>query len=150
MGLLAHDQGRFHDALTAYGEAIRLRPEYAAAHINKGSSLQAMGRLDDAAVSLRQALLLEPDNAAALTNLGQVLIEMGDLELLDQAEALCQRALTVAPGLSQAINSLGNVMRLQGRLDDALAYYHQALQMNPRQATPCHNIGKLYQATWSL
>ena len=145
MGLLAHDQGRFHDAVSAYREAIRLRPEYAPAQINLGSSLLAMGRLDDAAESLRQALRLDPDNAAALTNLGQVLIEKGDLEHLDQAEALCQRALTVAPGLAQAMNSLGNVKRLQGRLDEALSYYHNALEMNPRQATPCHNIGKLCQ-----
>jgi tetratricopeptide (TPR) repeat protein len=145
MGLLAHAQRRFPDAVSAYGEAILLRPKFVPAHINQGSTLQAMGRLDDAAVSLRRALELEPDNAAALTNLGQVLIDMKDLDLLDQAEDLCRRALALAPGLWQAINSLGNVLRLKGQIDDALSYYLQSLQINPRQATPCHNIGKLHQ-----
>jgi len=145
MGLLAHEQGHLRDAETAYREAIRLRPDHASAHINLGSTLQALGRLDDAAESLRRANRLEPNNAAALTNLGQVLIEMGDVDLLDEAEKLCRRAVAVAPELTQAINSLGNVFRLQGRLEDAMSCYRRALALDPVRAMPCHNIGKLLQ-----
>jgi len=145
MGLLAQEQGRFADAEAAFGEAIRLRPDHAAAHINLGSALQAEGRLDDAARSLRTAIRLEPANAAALTNLGQVLIDMGDPDLLDEAEELCRRAVAAAPGLTQAINSLGNVFRLQGRLEDAMECYRRAFQLDPLRATPCYNIGKLLQ-----
>jgi tetratricopeptide (TPR) repeat protein len=145
MGLLAHEQKRFTDAEIAYRAAIRLQPRHTSAHVNLGSTLQALGRLEAAAESLRRANSLEPDNAAALTNLGQVLIEMGDLDLLDEAEALCRRALAVTPELTQAINSLGNVLRLQGRLEDAMTCYWRALRIDPRRATPCYNIGKLLQ-----
>jgi tetratricopeptide (TPR) repeat protein len=145
LGLLLHEKKQFTDAEAAYREAIRQRPNYAAAHINLGSTLQAEGRLDDATESLRTANRLEPFNAAALTNLAQVLIDMGEFHLLDEAETLCRRAVAVAPTLSPAINSLGNVLRLQGNFDDAMSFYQRALQLDPGRATPCHNIGKLLQ-----
>jgi tetratricopeptide (TPR) repeat protein len=145
LGLLEHEHGHYAEAETAYHEAIRLRAENAAAHINLGSTHLALGRLDEAALALRTALRLEPDNAAALTNLGQTLIEMGDVALLDQAEELCRHAEAVAPELTQAINSLGNVFRLQGRFEEAESCYQRALRIDPRWAMPCHNIGKLLQ-----
>ena len=121
------------------------RPKYASAHVNLGNALSKLGRFDDAAVALRNALELEPKNAGALTNLAQLLIEMGDVELLDDAKSLLGRALVIAPALTQAINSLGNVFRVQSRFDDAASCYLRALQLDPRRATPCHNLGKLYQ-----
>jgi tetratricopeptide (TPR) repeat protein len=42
LGLLTHDQGRHGEAETAYLEALRLRPAYAAAHVNLGATLLAL------------------------------------------------------------------------------------------------------------
>jgi tetratricopeptide (TPR) repeat protein len=145
MGLLAHEQGRLGDAETAFREAIRVQPEHWFAYNNLGNTLRAMRRHDDAAESFRAAIRLEPRSAAALTNLAQVLIEIGDPALLDQAEELCRRALAVAPELTQAINSLGNVLLLQGRLDDAMSCYQHALQIDPGRVASCLNIGNLFR-----
>jgi tetratricopeptide (TPR) repeat protein len=144
-GLLAHDQRRFADAEAAFREAIRLRPEHWSAHNNLGNTLEALGRLNDATESFRTAIRLEPRSAAALTNLARVLIDSDDPELLDQAEDLCRRALAVAPEMSQATNTLGNVFRLQGRPDEAMACYERALRLDQSSAMPCLNIGKLFQ-----
>src|SRR5262249_44316884 len=114
-GLLAHDRGRYDEAAAAYREAIRLRPRFAAAFISLGEALRGSGHPRAAAETLRAALGPEPDNALALTNLGKVLIEMEDPDRLDEAETLCRRAVARAPRLSQAVNNLGNVLRLQGR-----------------------------------
>ena len=122
-GLLEHDRGRYTKAETAFEEALRLRPKYASAHANLGNALAKLGRFDDAAAALRNALGLEPKNAGSLTNLAQLLIEMGDVEQLDDAKSLLERALIIAPTLTQAINSLGNVFRGQSRFDDAASCY---------------------------
>ena len=145
LGLLAHEQGRLGEAEAAFSKAISLRPDHWSVHNNLGNTFRAMGRLDAAAESFRTAVRLEPGSAAALTNLAQILIESGDLDLLDQAEELCGRALAHSPNLNEAINSLGNVYRLQGRLGDAMSTYQKALRLDPQRATTCLNMGKLLQ-----
>jgi tetratricopeptide (TPR) repeat protein len=145
IGLLAHRQGRFTDAEIAFRESIRLRPKHWSSHNNLATTLQMMSRLNEAAESLRTAIRLEPNSAAALTNLAQVLIDIGDPDLLDQAEELCRSAVKVAPEMISAINTLGNVLRHQGRFDEAMSCYQHALLLDPRAAMPCLNIGKLFQ-----
>jgi tetratricopeptide (TPR) repeat protein len=145
LGLLAYDQRRFADAESACREAIRLNPRFAAAYINLGNALQALRRPVEAVEAMRTALRIEPDNSLGLTNLGQVLSELGDPDLLDEAEGLCRRAEALTPLLPQAPENLGNVLRLQGRLEEALACYKRSLQRDPRRAMPRHYIGQLLQ-----
>ena len=67
------------------------------------------------------ALGIDPNNPLALISLGQALCELADPELLKEAEAVSRRAVALAPRSPQAINNLGKVLRLQGRLDEAAA-----------------------------
>jgi len=143
LGLLASDQGRFAAAEVAYREAIRLQPNSTVFYNNLGNALLARRRWSEAAESLRTALRLDPDNPAALTNLGQVLCEMGDPGVLVEAESICRRALVVAPRLPQATENLGNLLRLQGRFDEAMACYESALKQDPRRSMPLLLMGRL-------
>jgi tetratricopeptide (TPR) repeat protein len=145
MGLLFYDQKMYLEAAEAHQEAIRREPRFAAGFVNLGSALRALGRVVEAVQALRKALELAPDFPAALANLGQFLVDLGDLTQFDEAEAICRRAVAVAPHLPQAFNSLGNVLRLQGRLDDALKCYRQALRSSANDAMARLNIGRTYQ-----
>ena len=91
------------------------------------------------------ALRIEPDNPGAVANLGRTLIEMGDPDLLEEAESLCRRAVDLAPRLPQAVNNLGNVLRLRGKFDEALECFWIALQLDPRRVAPRYNMGQLLQ-----
>jgi tetratricopeptide (TPR) repeat protein len=144
-GLIAYDEGRFTDALSAYLEAIAREPRLTAAHINQANALQALHRSSDAVAALRQALRVEPDNPTALSNLGQVLCDLADPDLLEEAELLCRRAAAVAPGLAQAHEYLGNVLRAAGRMEEALKAFQQSLRVDSRRAAPLFNIGQLLQ-----
>jgi len=142
-GLIAFNQEQYGKAESSFREAIRLKPDYADALVNLGSTRQALGNLADAAKLLRKALRFQLDHVAALTNLGQVLVNIGDWNRLDEAETLCRRAVTLAPRLPQALNGLGNVLRMQRRLEEAMEWYQRALQAEPRWVKTLHNIGHL-------
>jgi tetratricopeptide (TPR) repeat protein len=120
LGLLAFDQRRYTAAEVAYRESIRLRPGFAATFLNLGQTLQALQRGREAAEAHRAAIRIEPNNLLALINLGNVLCELGDPQSLKEAEVVSRRAVGLAPRHPQAIKTLGNVLRLQGRLDPAL------------------------------
>jgi tetratricopeptide (TPR) repeat protein len=143
LGLIAFDQKVFSKAEDLFREALRLRPEYADALVNLGSTLQAAGKFTDAARHFRKALILQPDHVAALTNLAQVLTSIGDPELWNEAEALYCRAVALAPRLLQALNGMGNVLRLQGRLHEATPWYERALRIDPAWPKTWLNMGHL-------
>ena len=63
-------QGKLDEAIAAYREAIRLKPDYAEAHSNLGIALAGQGKLDEAIAEYREAIRLKPDYAAAHNNLG--------------------------------------------------------------------------------
>jgi tetratricopeptide (TPR) repeat protein len=127
LALLSHSQGRYAESEAACREAIRLSPRLTAAYINLGNSLSALDRPAQAALALRAALGIEPHNYVALMNLGAVLCDLNDHRLLSEAESLCRRAVSLAPQVSQGHRILGNILRLQGRHDEAKACFERGL-----------------------
>jgi tetratricopeptide (TPR) repeat protein len=135
-GLLAVDQGRHSDAEAAFREALRLRPKFVPAHINLANAQLALGQPGRAADALRAALRIAPNNALALTNLGRTLAQQRAPALLDEAETLCRRAVAVAPGLAHAINNLADVLRIRGKLDEAIEWQRKGRQPPRAPAGP--------------
>ena len=60
-GFALQAQGKLDDAIGAYREAIRLKPDYAEAFYNLGSVLNELGRFDEADQALDEARRLKPD-----------------------------------------------------------------------------------------
>jgi Tfp pilus assembly protein PilF len=73
-------QGRLNRRLPAerdFREAIRLRPEYADAHLNLALTRRLAGDLEGAERSLRRALLWDPELRNAWAELGNLYLQMG-------------------------------------------------------------------------
>ncbi|MHB1559010.1 MAG: tetratricopeptide repeat-containing sulfotransferase family protein [Isosphaeraceae bacterium] len=119
LGLLAHARGHHDYAETAFREAIRLGPPSVAKFLNLSNTFLARGCLAEAAKVLRRALEVQPQHAVAMTNLGRILAELRDRDRLDEAEALCRRAVELATELPHALNNLAHVLRIRGRLEEA-------------------------------
>lgn len=145
LGRLAFDERRFDDAEAAYRTAIHVQPEFAVAYRNLASTLLGRRCWVDAVDVLRAHLRIEPDDPGSWTNLARALGEQGDPALLGEAEAACRRALTVHPGYADALDILGNVLRVRGHLDEAVACYQLALQIDPRRASSHRYFGQVLQ-----
>jgi tetratricopeptide (TPR) repeat protein len=145
LGLLASGRRRHAEAESACREAIRLLPRFPAAYINLANALMSQNRRAEAIEKLRTALSIEPDHVTALTNLSYALTQLGDVDLLDEAEALARRAVALSPRLAPAVENLGHVLRLQGRPEEALRCYQRSSELDPLRPAPVQCIGQLLQ-----
>jgi tetratricopeptide (TPR) repeat protein len=138
--------GRLADAITHYGEALRLKPDFAEAHDNLGQALQATpGRLHEAIHHYEEALRLDPDFAEAHNNLGGALLAIPGR--LDEAIAQFREALRLRPGLAEAHDNLGSALQeVPGRRDEAIAQYEEALRIRPDFAEAHNNLGSALEA----
>src|SRR5579875_2630699 len=70
VGYKADEAGRHAEAVTAYQEAIRLKPDEAAAWRNLGIGYDHLGQYDKAVSAYQEAIRLKPDDAEAWVFLG--------------------------------------------------------------------------------
>ncbi|PWK87609.1 tetratricopeptide repeat protein [Fulvimonas soli] len=108
--------------------ALARWPDYALAHSDLGTALQATGDGEAALASWRRACALAPDAPMPWFNLGRNLQQAG--ATAEAAEAL-QRAAALAPDLLPAQVLLGDALAHLGRLDEADARYRAALALHP-------------------
>jgi Flp pilus assembly protein TadD len=101
LGLALAATGRNADAIEQYALALRLRPAYASARFNLATALAKTGHIDDAVDNLRRILTDNPEDAAAKRRLADALTLRGMLLLRD------------------------------GKRDDAVAEFEEALKLDP-------------------
>jgi tetratricopeptide (TPR) repeat protein len=140
-GAACEREGKLDEACACYHEALRLHPNFAAAHNNLAIVLEKQGHLDEAIAHYREALRLEPNLAAAYNNLGVVYARQGKL---DEAEASYRQAVRLQPDYPDAHNNLGNVLGDQHQFAEALACYERALHFRPDYAEAHRNRGMLW------
>lgn len=121
-------QGRFDDAIAAYGTAIKLQPTNALLHYNFGNLLRDAGKLKKAATCYTCATVLNPEMAEASYNLANALKA---LDQGDEAIIAYRRTLNLRPNHGRAYFNLGNLYRVRFRLRAAINCYERALGLIP-------------------
>jgi Tfp pilus assembly protein PilF len=94
--------------------------------MNLGNVLAKQNLFTEAVAAYRQAAKLDLQNADALNNLAWALGETG--ANLDEAVALCRRAIELSPShRAYYLDTLGGVLLQQGDRVGAVATFEQAL-----------------------
>ncbi len=139
---------RHDEAIAAYRRALALDERMAPAHNNLGNALRDRGSLPEAAAAYQRALALDPGFFAAAANLAQVLAkrpEQPRAEVLaahDRALALAEAGNLRTPDVANLHNARGNLLQADGRTDDAIAGYRQAVALDPAFAEAHLNLGR--------
>lgn len=128
LGAALSQAGNFQEAVTMLRRALDLLPDDALMHYHLGNAYLRINDLSNAAKSFRQAIALDSVFPAAHGNLGLVLMQLGDL---DGAEEHIQILLKLMPKDSYAHVILAELREQQGRTDEAVQLYRQALQLDP-------------------
>ena len=120
-------------------------------YLNYGSIYFQRGYLEQAEASFRLALRDDPENAEALYGLGSVYLKQ---EKGGEARQSFERAIKLRASypdtLANAWNNLGLLATREGRTDEAIPYFQEALKLNPDHLIALENLGNAYrqQRNW--
>ena len=147
------ESGRFDEAIAECQEALKIKPDLAAAHNNLGAALirnsQAGGTdlpqnsIDEAIGHYRTALQIKPDFIQARGNLGNALLQKGQV---DEAIAQFQKALEVDPQYAEAEFSLGKAFWQKREVNKAITHYQKAVEIRPDHAEARYSLGNIFVA----
>ncbi len=134
-------QGKLEDALTAGQQALKLDPQYAAAHYDLGIIYGRMGRFQAAVESFQQAIQLKMDDARCRFNLG---VAYSKLNNWQDAIGQFRQAIEMDPKYLSARFNLGLSYSELGRYQEAVATFKEALNLQPDSAEIYSNLGTVY------
>jgi tetratricopeptide (TPR) repeat protein len=117
-----------------------MKPESAAARMQRAVAAHQQGALDDAERDYRAVLSAEPQHADATHFLGLLLHQRGDAA----GFGLLQQSLVISPGNYQFRGNLAGVLVQLGRGAEAERLYREALALNPQYLGGYISLGLLY------
>lgn len=121
-----------------YTEAIRLKPDYAIAYVNRGLARKNKGDMDGAIKDYTEAIRLKPDYANAYVNRGVARKNKGDMDgaIKDYTEAI-----RFKPDYANAYYNRGLARHGKGDSDGAIEDYTEAIRLKPDYANAYVNCG---------
>jgi serine/threonine-protein kinase len=155
VGVLAHLQGRYDDAVAAHRQALQVRvavygeqhPLVARTHSNLGAALRGQGHLEEAAAEYRKALAIEeavldpshPAVAETLNNLANVQQQRGDLAGARESYVRALEIKEAAFGaeslpVALSLTNLASVLLDQGNVDGAVKALERSLATKEKLA----------------
>jgi protein O-GlcNAc transferase len=137
LGLVYAQQKEWSNARSAFTSSIRLKPDFALAHMHLGITLQSE-QLPGALDELTKAYQLAPQNPLIATQLGQALVSAGQD---DQAVPIFEHALELHPSSAALAYQLGLALQRIDKVQDAIPLLQKAATAEPRNAEVLTNLG---------
>ncbi len=124
MGEACRQAGLWDKAIENYRKALSVDPGFPAAYYGIGASFMAKADIARAEDYFNKTLLLDPNNVLALSDLADLML----IRKLNPNDALryAQRAVSKAPPFYLPYLTMGTVLTVLGREEDADAYYKKA------------------------
>jgi tetratricopeptide (TPR) repeat protein len=136
------DQLQYEDALQAFAEVVRLRPDYKDGYINLGVTYIEWEKYAEARTPLEKALTLRPDDARALYYLA--LVERRQRHSEAEAADL-EKVVAQYPYSRDARRELGISYYQQHRSDEAMQQFKALQAIDPDDVAAHYNLAILYR-----
>lgn len=145
LGRTQYNEDQFTDAISSFGQALKLHPGYVEAENNLGLAWQGLNKLDEATAAYRKAIAWQgsqPTDPQPYLNLGTLLTNQDQPEkaipLLRQASELAPRNPKIREELAVALEAGNHLPEAQRQLEEAVA-------LAPQASGPHFKLGRLYQ-----
>ena len=118
-------EGQAAEAIEQYRQAVRLKPDFWAAHNALANALAKTGNFQEAIEHFQQALQLKADLPEAWFELANAYKALGQYQ---QAIEFYGQALALQPDYLEAHNNLGIVLFQTNQAADAIEHFKQVLR----------------------
>ncbi|HEX8228722.1 MAG TPA: tetratricopeptide repeat protein [Chloroflexia bacterium] len=140
-GLLARDSGDLDKAVAEFSEAIRLKPDYAAAYLNRGGVYRSQEKYAESIVDFNRAIELVPGNGAAYLERGTTYMYSSNNE---SALSDFTRVIELLPNSSEPYYLRGLIYMDQSEYDKAIADFSRVLELEPTWQDAYGSRGKAH------
>ena len=141
LGLAHQKSGRWEQAVEAYEEAARLRPQSCEAYTNLGIVREQMGEMNGARAAYDRAIQANPDSLAPIWNVALLLEHGGKLE---EAERWYKLVLEKAPKEEEARFRLGYLRLQREDFRGAAEAFEGCLKYRPQWPVAYANLALAY------
>lgn len=160
LGLMA--QGQYEEALEAFSAVLSVH-ENAEVYYNLGYISAMMEKFEDAIKYFRKATEIDQFHAKAFQKMGECFQALGEddaakqyleraLEIFeadslgteDQREGIIKEVRSYNPDTINIFNSLGIILRREGKYEEAVTQYIKALRVHPKDENIHYNLGVCY------
>ena len=119
IGIAFCEAGRLQEGTEYYEQALRIKPDFAAAHYRLANALFQTGKPKEAISHLEQALRIKPDYAEAHNDLAVAFSQVGRIQ---DAIRHYQQALRIKPDYTEVHYNLGIALDQAGEAREAVGY----------------------------
>jgi tetratricopeptide (TPR) repeat protein len=142
LGIAYLDQLQYSDAVRAFSEVVKLRPDYSDAYTNIALTEIQWEKYDSARASIMRAVALSPDNARALYYLAQLQRRAGDY---DAEVANLKKVVELFPASRDARRDLGLAFYRQHDYPAARIQFEAVQGIDPDDLTAHYNLSIIYR-----
>ncbi len=136
----------WNNSFTLWDDVIAKYPGAAVAHNNRGFAFAEAGDHSRALENYRRSLELDPGDAEYALNYAGALYNLGRL---DEAVSVCRKILTLGPN-HEVHNNMGLALFKQGKAQEAMEHYREAIRLKPDYALARVNLGVALAETGRL
>jgi Tfp pilus assembly protein PilF len=128
----------WHDSERLWRHTLAVTTENDVAHLALGQLLADQKRLDDAITELQTVVARHPNDVDARLKLASALSEKEGR--MNDAIAEYETAARIGDPNPEVGTTLGNLLLGQGRIEEAILYYRDVLQLQPASALAHYNL----------
>ncbi|XP_068085342.1 protein O-mannosyl-transferase TMTC2 [Anabrus simplex] len=139
--MLARNKSRLWEAERWFQKALDLAPADPGVHHHYGQFLSAQHRHGEAAVHYERAAELAPSELELVVSAATALRRAG---LTHRAELFYRRAVLLSPQSARSHLNLGAILHVNGKYEEAVERYQEALRLQPGDVTTLTNLQKLH------
>lgn len=146
LGAASAQIGHFDRAIQAYKRIISFKPDDALPYYNLGNVLRDSGKLDGAIEAYAQALAHKPDYELAYNNL-RIALQGQEPNVQQRYERTIERYKNIFISKTQNASTeyaRGLEMEKQGKFEEAITAYSQAVLLSPSFRLAHNNLGNVF------